>query len=94
MSSKDDAPDHLLVIQLNADLRSAQLDLLSAQCATDRLRLRFSTEDLARFGHRETVHKAASSATALHEFYSTIERAVRSVDSTAPGNHPAEEPTR
>ena len=84
MSSGNDLPEHLLVQQLNADLRSAQVDLLSAQCATDRLRLRFSPEDLARFAHRDTLRKAAGSATALHDFYSSIEKAIESVPANSP----------
>lgn len=83
MSSRDDSPNHLLVVQLNADLRSAQLDLLSARCATDRLRLRFSPEDMARLGDRHILLKAASSANALHDFYKTIEKAMQSADSAA-----------
>ena len=61
MSSRNDLSDHLVVLQLNADLRSAQVDLLSAQCATDRLRLRFSTDDLARHSQRDLLRKAAGS---------------------------------
>lgn len=76
MSAPGNSPSHLLVVQLNADLRSAQLDLLSAQCATDRLRLRFSSEDLGRYADRDLLRKAADSATALHDFYSTIEKVV------------------
>lgn len=88
MSSPNDP--RLLVVQLNAELRTAQLDLLSAQCATDRLRLRFSTEDLARYGHHDLLHKAASSASALHEFYSAIERIIQSVESAAAEGDDAE----
>ena len=92
MSSRNDLPNHLLVVQLNADLRSAQLDLLSAQCATDRLRLRFSTEDMARYGDRDLLRKAANSANALHDFYSSIEKVIRSVDSGTEENHITEAP--
>ena len=72
MSRRDESTDHLLVVQLNGDLRSAQLDLLSAQCATDRLRLRFSPDTIARHGDRELLRKATSSANALHEFYRMV----------------------
>jgi len=92
MSSRDDLQNHLLVVQLNADLRSAQLDLLSAQCATDRLRLRFSTEDMARHGYRDLLRKAANSANALHDFYSSIEKVIRTVDSGTEENHITEAP--
>jgi hypothetical protein len=86
MSAPGNSPPHLLVVQLNADLRSAQLDLLSARCATDRLRLRFSPEDLARYADRDLLRKAADSATALHEFCSSIEKAVHAADTNAGPN--------
>lgn len=94
MSSSNDAPDRRRAIQLNADLRSAQLDLLSAQCASDRLRLRFSPDDLVRFGHRDVIHKAANSASALHEFYSKLERIVQTVETAAAQDGLAEDPVR
>jgi hypothetical protein len=94
MSSRNDLSDHLVVLQLNADLRSAQVDLLSAQCATDRLRLRFSTDDLARHSQRDLLRKAAGSASALHEFYSTIEKAVVAVESGATPHDPTDEPAQ
>jgi len=37
------------------------------------LRLHYSTDELARFGHREVVRKSAEAASALHDFYSRIE---------------------
>lgn len=86
MSAPGNSPPHLLVVQLNADLRSAQLDLLSARCATDRLRLRFSPEDLARYADRELLRKAADSATALYDFYSSIEKAMQAGDANAASN--------
>jgi len=72
MASLDDTGDHLASVQMNAELRHAQLEMLSAQCATDRLRLRYSAEDLARHAQRDTLRKAWSSANALFEYYNTI----------------------
>ena len=92
MSSRDDSPNHLLVVQLNADLRSAQLDLLSAQCATDRLRLRFSADDMVRHGDRDLLRKAANSANALYDFYRNIEKVIQSADTRAEANHLGEAP--
>jgi len=54
-------------------LRHAQLDLLSAQCATDRLRLRFSVADLARYGERDVLRKTIGTAIALNEYYLSIQ---------------------
>jgi len=72
MYSWDKNGDRVAILQMNAELRHAQLELLSAQCATDRLRLRFSTRDLAQHAQRDVLRKALSSATALHEYYTHV----------------------
>jgi hypothetical protein len=72
MASLDDPGDSLASGQMNAELRHAQLEMLSAQCATDRLRLRYSAEDLARHAQRDILRKAWSSANALFEYYNAI----------------------
>jgi hypothetical protein len=70
---------------MNAELRHAQLDLLTAECATDRLRLRFSPEDVASYGQRDVLRKALASASALHDYYGAIARKVPDANSiTAP----------
>jgi hypothetical protein len=76
--------DRVAIVQMNADLRHAQLELLSAECATDRLRLRFSLEDVAHYGERDVLHKAAASATALHDYYSYLAQRVSDPNSIAP----------
>jgi hypothetical protein len=54
----NDSEDRVAIVQMNADLRHAQLELLSAQCATDRIRLRFSIEDIAHYGQPDILRKA------------------------------------
>ncbi len=76
MHEHDDTDEGISVIQLNSELRHAQLELVSAHCATHQLRLRFSAEDLARFGRRDLLRKSAEAASALHEFYQSIESRV------------------
>ena len=66
--------DRVAIVQLNAELRHAQLEMVSAKCATDRLRLRFSAEDVARYGERDLLQKAVALATTLHDYYSAIAR--------------------
>jgi len=73
MYSWNDPDDRVAIAQMNSDLRHAQLDLLSAQCATNRLRLRFSVEDLARYGERDVLRKTIGTALALHEYYVSIQ---------------------
>lgn len=76
----EDPEPGISVIQLNSELRHAQLELVSAHCATHHLRLRYSADDLARFGHRDLLHKSAEAASALHEFYQRIESRVAKPD--------------
>src|SRR5580765_1742802 len=73
MYSWNDPDDRVAIAQMNADLRHAQLDLLSAECATDRLRLRFSAADLARYGERDVLRKAIGTAITLNEYYLSIQ---------------------
>ena len=73
MYSWDNPDDRVAIVQMNADLRHAQLDLLSAQCATDRLRLRFSVEDLARYGERDVLRKTIGAAVAIRDYYLSIQ---------------------
>ena len=76
MYSWDNPDDRLSIAQMNSELQHAQLELLSAHCATHQLRLRFSAEDLARFGQRDILRKSVQSAAALSEFYSSIEKKI------------------
>ncbi|MFZ0419758.1 MAG: hypothetical protein WAM04_16790 [Candidatus Sulfotelmatobacter sp.] len=65
---------------MNSELRHAQLELLSAHCATHQLRLRFSTDDLARFGQRDVLRKSVQAAAALSEYYASIENKIPAVE--------------
>jgi hypothetical protein len=69
-----ESDDRVAIVKMNAELRHAQLELLSAECATDRLRLRFSPENIARYGERDLLRKAVASATALKDYYTYIAR--------------------
>ena len=80
MYSWDNPDDRLSIAQMNSELQHAQLELLSAHCATHQLRLRFSTEDLARFGQRDILRKSVQSAAALSEFYSSIEKKIPAIE--------------
>lgn len=73
MYEYEDPHEGISAIQLNSELRHAQLELVSAHCATHQLRLRYSADDLARLGRRDLLRKSAEAASALHEFYQAIE---------------------
>jgi hypothetical protein len=72
--------------RLMADLTAAKVELLSAQCAADRIRLQFSPQDIAAFGERQTVKRAIASAEALYRFFSQVETHLRNVEDSPPGN--------
>jgi hypothetical protein len=76
MFSWDDPDDRVAIVQMDAELRHAELELISAQCATHQLRLRFSITDLARYGKREILRKAVAAASDLNEYYSSIEKLI------------------
>ncbi len=61
------------VAKLIADLRSAKVELLSAQCAVDRLRLQYPISDIVSFGERQTLERALASVRALSRFFSELE---------------------
>lgn len=90
MYSWDNPDDRISIAQMNSELQHAQLELLSAHCATHQLRLRFSAEDLARFGQRDILRKSVQSAAALSEFYSAIEKKIPAI---AAGPEPAPQVT-
>jgi hypothetical protein len=61
------------IARLISDLRAAKIELLSAQCATDRLRLQYSVAEIVSFGERQTLKGAIASAGALCRFFGSIE---------------------
>ncbi len=61
------------VARLKADVAAASVELLSAQCATDRIRLQYSPQDIAAFGERHSLQRAIASAEAVCRFFSQIE---------------------
>lgn len=60
------------VVRLMADLAAAKVELLSAQCATDRVRLQYSPQDIVKFAERQTLERTIASAEAVHRFFSQI----------------------
>jgi hypothetical protein len=49
--------------KLVADVRSAKVELLSAQCAVDRLRLQYSISDIVSYAERQTLERASPRCT-------------------------------
>ena len=48
------------VARLKADLAAAAVELLSAHCAVDRVRLQYSPQDIVSFGERSALKRAIS----------------------------------
>jgi hypothetical protein len=76
MFSWDNPDDRVAIAQMNSELKHAQLELLSAHCASHQLRLRFTVDDLARFGQRDLLRKSVQAAASLNEYYSSIEKRI------------------
>ncbi len=76
MYSYENPDDCLAIVQMNSELHQAHLELLSAHCATHHLRFHYSADDLARFGSRDVLRKSAEAASALSEFYLSIEKKI------------------
>lgn len=71
--------------RLAADLAAAKVELLSAQCAVDRVRLQFSVQDVAAHGDRQVLKRAVDSAAALHRFFSQVAAEISQHENTDNG---------
>jgi len=83
MFSWENPEDRVAIVQMNAELRHAQLELLSAECATQQLRLRFSTEDLARYAERNVLQRAIATVGALNQYYTSIQKQIPTAEATS-----------
>ena len=83
MFSWDNPGDRVAIAQMNSELQHAQLELLSAHCASHQLRLRFTSDDLARFGRRDILRKSVEAAASLNEYYSSIEKKIPATEDAA-----------
>lgn len=72
------------VVRLKADLAAASVELLSAHCATDRIRLQYSPQDIAAFGERHSLRRAIASAEAVCRFFAQIEAHIKRQPDTNP----------
>ena len=68
------------IARLITDLRAAKVELLSAECAVDRLRLQHSIEDIVSFGERQALERAIASIHALSFFVSQVEAQIKVQD--------------
>jgi hypothetical protein len=71
------------IARLTADLSAAKVELLSAQCAADRIRLQYSVQDIVAFGERHVLKRIVASAEALSSFCSQIEAQIKHEEDAA-----------
>ncbi len=71
---------HIDIARLKADVSAACIELLSAHCAADRVRLQYSPQDVVAYGERRALQRAITSAEALHRFFSQIGAHIRQED--------------
>jgi hypothetical protein len=60
------------VARLNADIAAASVELLSAHCAADRVRLQYSTKDVASFADARALRRAITSSEAVYRFFAEV----------------------
>jgi hypothetical protein len=70
LSGKDSAKIDTMV----SDLRTAWVDLLGARCATDRLRLRYSPEEVARYAELATFNQSLDAVNVMCEYFAEIKK--------------------
>jgi hypothetical protein len=80
MSSYEKPQARGSILQLNSELQRAQLELLSAHCATHQLRLHYTADELIQFGRRDILRKSAEAASALNHYYSEIQKKMPKVE--------------
>jgi len=76
----DDARRQSEIARLGSDLRTAKIELLSAQCAADRLRLQYSVQDIISFGEPQVLKGAIASAAAVFRFFASLEHQMKQAE--------------
>jgi hypothetical protein len=72
------------IARLKADIAAAGVEILSAHCAADRIRLKYSPEDIVAFAERTALQKAITSSHALYRFFSQLELHLGRTDEPTP----------
>jgi hypothetical protein len=72
MYAPEDPKERVGIIQMNAELQRAQIELSRIQFAIGKLVSRFSTEDIAQNAQQETVRSALDALGSLEEFFAAL----------------------
>lgn len=68
-----DLPPRVESQRIMNDVYAAYIEVLSAACAVDRIRLRYSLEDIAKYCDSSLVMKAVESTNLICRFFSQLE---------------------
>lgn len=68
------------VVRLRAEVAAAGVEILSAHCAADRVRLQYSAQEVVRFGERSTLKKAIASSEAVYRFFAQIDLELKAAE--------------
>lgn len=68
------------VARLRAEVAAAGVEILSAHCAADRVRLQYSPQEVVKFGERSTLKKAIASSAAVYRFFAQIDLELKDVE--------------
>lgn len=76
MVSHGDPHNRIDVFKLEGDLRDAYVELLSAQFAVNRIKMRYSAEEIARSGGSYMVLRSISAAESICEFFGSVRKSL------------------
>lgn len=68
------------IARLKADIAAASVEILSAHCATDRVRLQYSPEDIIAFSEPTTLRRAIASSQAVYRYFALIKFQLKEED--------------
>ena len=77
LPSNDHADRRIETFKLDGDLRDAYVELLSAQCAVERLKMRYSASEMATSGSKFMVARSISAAGVICEYFSSIQKSLQ-----------------
>jgi hypothetical protein len=78
--SNEEPNSQAAIGRLISDIRAVKVELLSAQCAADRLRMQYSISDIVSFGERQSLKGAIASADALGRFFASIAEQIKKAE--------------
>ncbi len=77
MFLNDDSQSRIDTLKLDCDLRDAYVELLSAQFAINRVKLRYSPEAVAASGNQFIVTRSISAAESIAEYFGAVKNSIR-----------------